>query len=161
MNRHRSSVAPGIRRPLGLLLAMLAATGSASAATVLTAVLDSSALASDSPAEGFARLVLDDSRTTITYEITYTDLQGEEFAAHIHSGPAGNFGAIIHHLPLGTPKIGSWEPSERRVAELLDGYGSVVIHTDLDPEGEIAGWLAVEGAPVQGTTWSAIKRPLR
>lgn len=140
---------------LAASLALLPGPGSA--ATVFTAVLDSTVAASSSPATGLAHLVLDDSQTLITYEVTYSGLQGVEFAAHIHSGEVAGFGDIIHHLPLGTPKIGSWEPSPRRVAELLAGLGSVMIHTDLYPEGELGGWLEVDTTPQERTDWSAIK----
>lgn len=142
--------------PLIVALALLAAPAGAS--TVLTAVLDSTVAASSSPATGLARLVLDDAQALITYEVTYSGLQGVEFAAHIHSGEVAGFGDIIHHLPLGTPKVGSWEPSPRRVAELLAGWGSVMIHTDLYPEGELGGWLEVDTTPREHSDWSAIKR---
>jgi hypothetical protein len=44
------------------------------------------------------------------------------------------------------------------VAELLAGRGSVMIHTDLSPEGELGGWLEVDTTPQERSDWSAIKR---
>ena len=154
---------PGPPRPL--LLAVLAAMAvlapAAGAEVVLTGVLDGPTAGTDSPATGFATLVLDDAGIAVHYEITYQNLQGEEFAAHLHSGPEGNFGEIVHHLPLGTPKTGLWEPSARRVTELRAGQVSGMIHTDLHPEGELGGWVAVDGTPVRTSTWSAVKDLLR
>jgi hypothetical protein len=128
--------------------------------TVFTGTLDGPTAGADSPATGQATLTLDEVTGLVHYEISYSNLQGEEFVAHLHAGAQGAFGPIVHHLPLGTPKIGIWEPTARRRAELLAGNVSVMIHTDLFPEGEIGGWVTADGAPVRARTWSAIKRLL-
>ena len=141
----------------GILALAVPLAGSARATAVFTGTMDGPAAGTDSPATGTIELVLDDAQTTVTYEITYRNLTGEEFEAHFHAGPPGSFSPPIHHLPLGTPKTGTWEPSDRQVASLLDGEISVMIHTDLYPEGEIGGWAQAESAPVDRATWQAVK----
>ncbi len=146
---------------LALATLVVAAAFTADAETVFTGALDSTLPATDSPATGFARLELNDAQTEVAYEIAYGGLLGEEFVAHIHAGDAGNFGEIVHMLPLGTPKIGVWEPTPRQLAGLLSEGVSVVIHTDLWPEGEIGGRVTAEQTPVARRTWSAVRALLR
>ncbi len=129
----------------------------AQAGAVFTGTMDGPTAGSDSPATGTIELVLDAQQTTVSYEITYRNLQGEEFEAHFHIGPPGSFGPPIHHLPLGTPKTGTWQPTDRQITALLDGEISVMVHTDLYPEGELGGWTEAESAPVDRATWESVK----
>lgn len=47
------------------------------------------------------------------------------------------------------------------MAELLAVRGSLLIHTDLSPEGELGGWLEVDTTAQERLDWSAIKRLFR
>ena len=143
-----------------LLVSLSLGAPAGATTTVFTGTLDGPTAGADSPATGQATLTLDETTGLVHYEISYSNLQGEEFVAHLHAGAQGQFGPIVHHLPLGTPKVGVWEPTARRRAELLAGDVSVMIHTDLFPEGEIGGWVTADGAPVHAHTWSAIKQLL-
>ncbi len=154
----RPARAPVVALTLAASLALAGPLAAAAwASTLFAGAMDGPAAGTDSPATGTIELVLDDDQTTVTYEITYRNLEGEEFEAHFHAGPPGSFNPPIHHLPLGTPKTGTWEPSDRQVASLLDGEISVMIHTDLYPEGEIGGWVQAESAPVDRATWESVK----
>ncbi len=154
-----------VRSFVGIVFALSAGAAAFAPAAgeqiVFFGVLDGPTVNSPSEATGIAILTLDTTLDVVAYEITYERLQGVEFEAHFHAGPAGAFSPPIHHLPLGTPKIGTWEPTPRRLAELYAGEISVVIHTDLFPEGEIGGWVAAETTPVQGAAWAQVKTLFR
>jgi hypothetical protein len=129
----------------------------AQAQAVFTGDLDGPTAGTASPATGAAELVLSLDQTEVTYEITVDDLQGEELAARFHVGDPDAPGPPIHDLPLGTPKIGTWEPTESQFRELLAGNVWVVISTDRYPGGEVAGPVETQSAAVDRETWRAVK----
>ncbi|HOX24272.1 MAG TPA: CHRD domain-containing protein [Candidatus Krumholzibacteria bacterium] len=131
------------------------------AATVFEGDLDGPAMGTDSPATGFARLVLDDAQAQVAYEITYAGLVGVEILAHIHNAPPGELGRIVHDLPLGTPKIGTWDIPAVLVGQLVAGNLYVTIHSDEYPGGEIGGWVAATSSPTAAASWSAIRTIFR
>ncbi len=108
----------------------------------------------NSPATGHATFTLRDDLSAIDYVVTYENLSSPEVMAHVHraSDP------IVHYLPLGTPKEGTWlAPTEENIAELRSEQLYVNIHSEYYPTGEIRGTLVRQVLPVAGTTWGAIK----
>jgi hypothetical protein len=140
----------------GLVL-LLGAHQPAHAQAVFTGDLDGPAAGTASPATGAAELALGLDQAVVSYEITRGDLEGEEIAARLHVGDAEAPGPPVHDLPLGTPKTGTWEPTESQRRALLAGDVWVVIATDRYPEGEIAGRVEAPSASVDRETWQAVK----
>lgn len=73
-----------------------------------------------SPATGFATSTLDGDPTswTFNYDLTFSGLSGPLALAHIHLGPAGQAGPVVHDLdapPLGSTSgqiVGDWTSAE-------------------------------------------------
>ncbi len=141
----------------GLIMVATVLPGFARAEITFEGSLDGPTVGSDSPATGEATLVLNDDQTEVAFTITYSNLVGDEIAAHLHSAPPGTFGPIVFELPLGTPKNGVWEIPAQRVQSLLDGHIYVVIHSDAYPAGEIAGWVSAIEVPVDPTAWTGVR----
>lgn len=105
-------------------------------------------------ATGSATFTLRDDLSAIDYLVTYENLSSPEVMAHVHraSDP------IVHYLPLGTPKEGTWlAPTAQDIAELRNEELYVNIHSEYYPTGEIRGTLVRQVVPVMPTTWGAIK----
>jgi hypothetical protein len=151
--------------PLGLLVlaTLVVVAGPAFGETLFTAVIDASQCAppTDSSATGYASLILNDAQTAVDYAITYENLEGTETDAHFHNAPPGESGLIVYFLPLGSPKIGTWELTAHDVGDLFAGTIYVNIHTDLYISGEIRGDISEDSTgfleePGQ-RTWTRIK----
>ncbi len=115
--------------------------------------------ANSSPATGYASLTLDAGKI-LTYSISYSGLQGTEFAAHVHGpAPAGQTGPPVFSLPAGQPKNGSFGPlSAAQEADLNAGLWYINIHTTPGYSGgEIRGQISSAPVPVESATWSRIK----
>lgn len=107
-----------------------------------------------SPATGTATFTLRDDLSAIDYVIEYENLSSPEVMAHVHraSDP------IAHYLPLGTPKVGTWDaPTAQDIAELRAEELYVNIHSEYYPTGEIRGTLVRPVLPVATATWGAVK----
>lgn len=94
---------------------------------------------------GNAEVVLDTTRNTITYSISWQGLSGPALAAHFH-GPAaaGSNAGIILPLPGDNPQspsMGQASLTAQQVQSLLSGQWYVNIHTSQNPNGEIRGQL--------------------
>jgi len=85
---------------------------------------------------------LDTAANTLAYDIRYGSLTGSETAAHLH-GPAaaGQNGGVLHGLPAGNPKAGTWNYLEVNEAQITGGLVYVNIHTTTSPGGEIRGQI--------------------
>lgn len=107
--------------------------------------------ANASTASGWGTFVVDTVANTLSYHIAYFGLAGES-GAHIHgsAGHGGNAG-VVHALPLGTPKIGTWSYVEAQEADLLAGKMYVNVHTAAVPSGEIRGQIVPVVAPIDAT----------
>lgn len=143
---------------LALLTLVASLNADSSRATItFEGDLDGPTIGSASPATGTATLILDDDQTLVTFTITYGNLVGEEIAAHFHTAPPGSFGRIVHELPLGTPKHGTWDIPPQSLQSLLDGHIYVIIHSDAYPAGELGGWVSATQVPTDQTSWTAIR----
>lgn len=90
---------------------------------------------------GSATFTLDGDQ--LSYVITYQNLVGTEIMAHIHNAPPGDNGPIVIPLPTGSPKIGTATLTPLLMAELLAGNLYINVHSDLFPNGELRGNIAV------------------
>ena len=126
--------------PLALLIG-LAQTASAQLAyhTVLSGAQETPPNAS--PATGSGSFVIDTVANTVDFNIVFVGLIGAETAAHIHEGATGNPGGIAFSLPLGSPKIGTWNYSQLDEAAILAGRMYVNIHTFAFGGGELRGQI--------------------
>lgn len=140
-------------KKLTVVLISMMLAGPAVADEVFTATLTGAAAGTTSPATGTATLILNDAGTQIQYTITYSGLSSAETASHIHR-PTG----IAFTLPVGTPKVGTWDfPPAEDIALLRDGQLYVNVHTVKHLGGEIRGNLSLETTPVETSTWGRVK----
>jgi hypothetical protein len=108
----------------------------------LIARLDGAQSGTASPARGTGCFSVDTLINRIDYQITYTasTLLAGETAAHVHgfAGPGGSAG-ILHPLPAGFHKTGTWFYAQNQEAQILAGLTYVNIHSGMHPGGEIRG----------------------
>lgn len=143
---------------LGLCLGLvLLAPDPAATEVIYTATLDGATAGTDSPAFGQATLTLNDEGTAVDYRIAFSGLVGTETGAHIHNGAPGAIGPRLHTLPLGTPKIGTWEVDSFAIGELDAGRVYINLHTSLYLPGEIRGDVVSTSVAAAPTSWGAIK----
>jgi hypothetical protein len=97
---------------------------------------------------GNGYFAIDTAANTLSFNISFAGLGSAETLAHIH-GPAapGMNAGILFNLPLGSPKIGTWNYPEMQEANILGGLTYVNIHSALLGSGEIRGQIL----PVQIT----------
>lgn len=102
----------------------------------------------NSTAIGSAAFVLDRQANRLDYYITFGGLSSTETQAHIHGFSApGTPSGILHALPLGSPKIGSWNYMESQEQGIVDGLTYVNIHSMNFTGGEIRGQILIDGTP--------------
>ncbi len=102
-----------------------------------------------SAGRGFGLFMIDTDANALSYYISYGGLGSAETAAHIHgfathTAPAG----VLHPLPAGSPKVGTWNYNEVDEAGILDGLTYVNIHTQNFGGGEIRGQITPIVAPI-------------
>jgi hypothetical protein len=131
--------------------ALLASTLSAPAGAVtyqLVTSLDGAQAGTLSTATGSGTLTYDDLSNLLTWDISFSGLQGTETVSHFH-GPAGPGVDAPPQigLPLGSPKIGSATLSDAQEADLLNELWYVNVHSTIAPAGEIRGQLLMVPEP--------------
>lgn len=102
----------------------------------------------DTPASAVANFTLTTTDTyTLTYKLTVADIISIT-AAHIHRGPVGVNGSIVHHLYDGVgpfdpnnPVTGTVNLNAQDILDLLTGNFYVNIHTEAHSGGEIRGQM--------------------
>jgi len=100
-----------------------------------------------SPGVGTAHIVIDTSAKTLSYYISYSGLTAAETAAHIHGfAPPGANGGVVHALPAGNPKVGTWTYAAVDEPNILAGFTYVNIHTGNFPGGEIRGQIVPDAS---------------
>ena len=132
------------------ILAVMAMPLAASAQTSFTAAIDGPQAVGCEPGgagtgpsvgTGTGALTLDEGTGVLSFDISYSGLEGTESVAHVH-GPAlpGVPAGVVFPLPLGSPKLGSSPPlTVQQVADLQAGLYYVNIHSTLCGGGEIRG----------------------
>jgi CHRD domain len=92
-------------------------------------------------ARGFGVFPYNAATHVLSFNIEFSGLSSPEQAAHIHQGPVGVPGPVIHPLPPGNPKVGSVTLTPDEEADLLAGNLYVNIHSRDHGSGEIRGQL--------------------
>ncbi|MCC6675595.1 MAG: CHRD domain-containing protein [Phycisphaerales bacterium] len=102
-----------------------------------------------STAIGAGRFLIDTNANTVTYRIVYNGFA--ETAAHIHgiAGPGVSAG-VIHPLPSGGVKTGTWMYPEAMEGDILNGRTYANIHSAAFPGGEIRGQIVSAVALLDG-----------
>ena len=116
---------------------------------------------------GIAFFHLDTVANTLGYNIVFGNLTAAETAAHIHGfAPPGVNGGVLHALPLGTPKVGTWNFTDAQEPNIVAGLTYVNIHTGMFPGGEIRGQVVmptpatdVPQLPVRAADLSLVAAP--
>jgi hypothetical protein len=102
-------------------------------------------------ASGIGLFMIDTVANRVEYYITFSGLMGVETAAHIHGFALhGANAGILHPLPLGSPKVGTWNYAEADEAAILEGRTYTNIHSTLFGGGEIRGQNVRVVAPLDG-----------
>ena len=124
---------------VGLLLAAPAARGQ----VFFVATVDQSQEPSPtgSQGQGTAWAILASDLSTLTYRVTYANLDSTFTAAHFHVGAPGVSGPVVFPLTFeGTTTSGTWSSvPDSIVRALLQGRLYVNIHSRARPAGEIRG----------------------
>jgi hypothetical protein len=94
----------------------------------------------DSPATGSALLMLSPDQTSLSFAITFANLESPPMAAHLHNAPAGQNGPVVADAE-GAPQ--TFTVNDMFVSQLLQGNIYANIHTASFPEGEIRGQFAL------------------
>ncbi len=112
---------------------------SSEAQILITASLDGATAGTASSGRGTMWGVLSPDLKTLTYLITYQNLQGNFTAAHFHS----ESGAVVESISFGTSNTASgvWSNiPDSLLGQFFSGHGIYVnIHTSAFPAGEIQG----------------------
>jgi hypothetical protein len=90
---------------------------------------------------------------TLTYDITVNNLTSAETTAEIRGFAfSGNNGTeILHTLPAGSPKTGTWNFAEDQQDGILMGQTYIDIKTANNPNGELRGQINEGSVPVVET----------
>jgi len=142
------------------VLALTALTGPASSDTLFVVELDGTQVdpPTGSSATATGWFLLNDARTAIEYQISYTNLSSNFQASHVHRPASAPGSPIVVDLGSQKPLNGIWQfPLPIDIKDLFDGTLYVNIHTENYPLGEIKGTILQDGVPVETTTWSRIK----
>ncbi len=103
-------------------------------------------------ASGWGVFSIDICKDQLSYYIQLEGaLCGTETAAHIQ-GPAthGVNAGILHTLPAGNPKVGTWSYPDQMEDAILQGLTCVNVLTDTFPGGVIRGQIVHAAAPLDG-----------
>jgi len=102
---------------------------------------------------GEGSFVLDTTANTLSFHITYQNLDAE-LAAHIHGyAPRGENASILLALPLGEMKQGVFDYPEEEEENVIGGLLYAVVHSPAHPPGELRG--QIEPAVVLGPSYAA------
>lgn len=94
-------------------------------------------------ASGTAWAVLSADKSTLSYNITYAELDSTFTAAHLHLAPEGASGGVVHPITfLGNSAAGQWiNFADSILAKLIKEHIYVNIHSQKYPAGEIRDQL--------------------
>lgn len=100
---------------------------------------------------GWAVFTIDTNANLLSYYIAFGNLSAAETAAHIHGASLhGTSSGVVHNLPAGSPKIGTWNYGEGAENAILTGRTYVNIHSAAFPGGEIRGQIVPLVVPIDG-----------
>ncbi|HWQ13225.1 MAG TPA: CHRD domain-containing protein [Roseiflexaceae bacterium] len=95
----------------------------------------------DTGAEGAGVFALSPDRTLLLYDVAHSGLSSAQTGQHIHRGPPGESGPVVHPLSAGNPMTGTLTLTLTDTAELLAGEFYVNVHSTLHEGGEIRGQI--------------------
>ncbi|HEX9080473.1 MAG TPA: CHRD domain-containing protein [Desulfuromonadaceae bacterium] len=103
-----------------------------------------------SRAKGSGWAILSPDGASLSFRITYAQLESTYTASHFHTGAPGVGGPVVHPFNFtGNTATGTWTQLQDSIlGRLLQGNVYANIHTAKRPGGEIRGQLFPEGAPV-------------
>lgn len=103
------------------------------------------------PSRGWGTFHIDTCANKLDYYIFIENLSGPETGAHIHGMALHTVAAgVVHPLPGGMVKAGTWFYSESQERAILAGQTYVNIHTGQFPGGEIRGQITPNVGPIDG-----------
>ena len=121
--------------------------------TFLTGSNEVPAVTSNGTATAWA--VLSPDMTSLTFQITYAQLDSTFTAAHFHSGKAGTNGGVVFPITTfqGNTATGTWNNlPDSIITQLLNGDIYMNVHSMAHPNGELRGQLH----PVNGIGFTAM-----
>lgn len=101
--------------------------------------------------QGWGTFRINTCANTLDYHIVIEpgSLSSAENAAHIHGFASHTVNApVLHPLPLGSPKIGTWNYNESDEQAILNGMTYVNVHTANFGAGEIRGQIVNTVVPM-------------
>lgn len=95
--------------------------------------------------------VINASKSTLAFKLTYARLTGKGLAAHVHLGAAGKAGKIVVPLcaPCSSGAHGTKSVTSVAALAMIAGKAYVNVHTTKNPAGEIRGQIKAQ-APAGG-----------
>ena len=104
-------------------------------------------------ASGNASITLDSANGALSGQLTVVNLSGPAVAAHIHSGFAGNNGAVLFPLTASDDGLTFSVPADTELtadqqSQFLNGGMYLNVHTADNPGGEIRGQIIPAGIDV-------------
>ena len=100
---------------------------------------------------GWGVFNIDKCNNTLSYHIVINTISHPETAAHIHGMAVhGTNAGVVHPLPLGPVKVGSWTYPEALEDQIMDGMLYVNIHTGVDGAGVMRGQVVATVAGIDG-----------
>jgi hypothetical protein len=121
----------------------------------LTATIDGEQAGTGSPATGSATMTFDDQTSVLSWNITWSPLEGDITQAHFHgpAPPGQNAGIQVNWGQISglvSPSIGESAITATQAADLLAGLYYINIHSTVDPGGEIRGQVLIAPADDDG-----------
>jgi hypothetical protein len=87
---------------------------------------------------GTVTALLNPVTNTLNYSVSYTGLSSNETMAHIHGfAGVGQTAGVLHTLPTGITKTGTWQYQESQEQNILNGLAYFNIHSAIYPSGEL------------------------
>jgi hypothetical protein len=133
---------------LALGLALGLATSAEATSIPLSAVLDGAQAGTGSPGTGTATVTYDDVSGLLSWDISWSGLQGSTTVAHFHgpAAPGQSASPVVDIFLTSTtsPASGSDTITPSEATDLLAGLWYINIHTTSSPGGEIRGQVVPE-----------------
>ena len=106
-----------------------------------------------------AKFTVSGGKGTLSWKLTFHNLTGPAFAAHVHLGAAGKPGPVVISLcgpcRSGAHGVSSVKTSSAVGKALLNRRAYANVHTKKHPNGEIRGQIRVTGTTTKPVTTSA------
>ena len=130
-----------------VVIAVIAAPGSLAGADIVEFAITLDGFQEVPPVvttgTGSGAATLNTDTNAFAWNISFSDLEGNQTAAHFHgAAPICEVAGPLITLPPGSPIVGQATLTAQQAADLLAGLWYVNVHTNLHPGGEIRGQVA-------------------